>query len=163
MRFVLCLACLLAAGPAFAQSPIPNGQPADTTDTERELHTLLDAWHKAAAMADLEGYFGPMSEDAMYLGTDPAERWTKAEFLEFSTPYFESKRTWDFAPRDRRFYMRDAMPDVVWFDELLDTWMGVCRGSGVLTRSDDGWKLTHYNLTVAVPNEKMQDYLKAVY
>ncbi|MCP4977274.1 MAG: nuclear transport factor 2 family protein [Maribacter sp.] len=29
----------------------------------------------------------------------------------------------------------------------------ICRGSGVLKKVDDSWKLAHYVLSIAMPNE----------
>ena len=49
---------------------------------------------------------------------------------------------------------------MAWFDELLDTWMGVCRSSGVVVLTAEGWKIKHYHLSIAVPNDAVQDYLK---
>ena len=40
-----------------------------------------------------------------------------------------------------------------WFDEDLDTPnMGPARGSGVLTRNTDRWRIQQYNLSVPIPN-----------
>ncbi len=33
--------------------------------------------------------------------------------------------------------------------------MGVCRGSGVVKKIDDTWKIQHYVLSIAVPNENV--------
>ena len=35
--------------------------------------------------------------------------------------------------------------------------MGICRGSGVLQKTKDGWKITHYVLSVTVPNENVEE------
>jgi len=51
---------------------------------------------------------------------------------------------------------------MAWFDELLDTWMGACRGSGVLRKTSDGWKIAHYNLALTVPNEKMNQVIDVI-
>ncbi|MBS9766494.1 MAG: nuclear transport factor 2 family protein [Flavobacteriaceae bacterium] len=50
---------------------------------------------------------------------------------------------------------------MAWFDELLDTWMGICRGSGVLEKTAKGWKIRHYVLSVTVPNEDTQKVVSA--
>ena len=39
-----------------------------------------------------------------------------------------------------------------WFDELLDTQMEICRGSGVLQKVGNQWKVKHYVLSIAIPN-----------
>ncbi len=46
-----------------------------------------------------------------------------------------------------------------WFDETLDTWMGVCRGSGVLINKNGKWLIKQYVLSLTVPNEKMKEVI----
>ena len=43
-----------------------------------------------------------------------------------------------------------------------DTWMGVCMSSGVLVKTKNGWKIKHYQLSIAVPNDLVQDFIKLV-
>jgi hypothetical protein len=125
---------------------------------EAEINAVMDRWHRAAADADAAVFFGSMTEEAVYLGTDPAERWTKSEFIDWSKKHFERGSAWEFQPRERLVYFsRDG--SVAWFDELLDTWMGTCRGSGVLVCEGGDWKIAHYNLAVTVPNELIQDFI----
>ena len=33
--------------------------------------------------------------------------------------------------------------------------MKLCRGSGVLKKTEHGWKIAHYVLSIAVPNENV--------
>ena len=40
--------------------------------------------------------------------------------------------------------------------------MGRCRGSGVLVRSDAGWKIAQYNLSVPVPNSMVVTMAAAI-
>ncbi len=49
---------------------------------------------------------------------------------------------------------------MVWFDELLDTWMGTCRGSGVLEKNNKEWKIKQYVLSVTIPNDSIQKVIK---
>jgi len=120
---------------------------------------LLDNWHKAATEANLEAYFGALSEDAIFLGTDPSERWTKKQFYDFSEPFFKKGKAWDFKASQRNLVFSEDSR-YAWFDELLDTWMGTCRGSGVLKKVGKNWKIVQYNLTITVPNDLTKDYLK---
>ena len=53
---------------------------------------------------------------------------------------------------ERNIYIDDTA-DMAWFDELLDTQMKICRGSGVLKKEDGEWKVAHYVLSIAVPND----------
>lgn len=133
-------------------------------DDVRDINTFLDAWHRAAATADETLFFGSMADDAVYLGTDPSERWTKEQFVAWSKTHFERESAWSFEPRDRTVYL-SADGRIAWFEELLDTWMGVCRGSGVLARVDSEhgapgvWRIKHYNLAVTVPNELIERFI----
>ena len=132
----------------------------DASDVARvEIDTLLNQWHRAAAKADLNGYFGVLADDCIYLGTDETERWTKTEFLQFSKPYFDKGKAWDFKPYSRYIYTSDDV-QTAWFEEKLDTWMGICRGSGTLRRTANGWQIVHYNLTVTVPNDLINGFIK---
>jgi putative IMPACT (imprinted ancient) family translation regulator len=47
--------------------------------------------------------------------------------------------------------MLDATAQVGWFDEILDN-DSLGRGTGVVTRHKNGWKLNHYSLALLIPN-----------
>jgi hypothetical protein len=128
---------------------------------EVAIHQLLDDWHRAAAVADEDVFFGSMTPDAIYLGTDASERWLRDELKEWSKKYFERESAWAFTPKNRQVYL-SADGETAWFEELLDTWMGVCRGSGVLQKTAEGWKIKHYNLAVTVPNEVIEGFIELV-
>lgn len=132
----------------------------EKTSTLQSLHLLVDNWHHAAATADEDTFFGSMTSDGIYIGTDASEYWLRDELKRWSEKYFERDSAWVFHPRDRHLYL-DPAGHIAWFDELLDTWMGDCRGSGVLERQIDGrWLIKHYHLSIAVPNDAVQEYLK---
>lgn len=121
--------------------------------TEKEkVDRVLDSWHAAAANARFQDYFDQMSEEAVFVGTDAGEHWDKAEFMSFSKPYFDRGKAWAFTPLQRHVYF-DKGGTVAWFDELLDTWMQLCRGSGVLIKEGGEWKIAHYVLSLTIPNE----------
>ncbi|HET8855530.1 MAG TPA: nuclear transport factor 2 family protein [Salinimicrobium sp.] len=42
---------------------------------------------------------------------------------------------------------------IAWFDELLDSSMGVIRGSGIAVLENGEWKIQHYVLSYTIPNE----------
>lgn len=128
-------------------------------DVKNNVNQLLDNWHKAAAEANYNAYFGAMSQDAVYIGTDATENWNLTQFQQFSKPYFDKGKAWDFKPYDRHLFFT-ADKKTVWFDELLDTWMGICRGSGVLQLRDGQWKIVHYVLSMTVPNDDIDAVVK---
>ncbi len=39
--------------------------------------------------------------------------------------------------------------------------MGTCRGSGVLEKKENSWKIKHYVLSVAIPNDDVQAVILA--
>lgn len=133
------------------RQPIPN----------LDVDQFLDDWHKAAAEADFKAYFSKMDTDAIYLGTQYNERWTKQEFATFSKPFFDKGRAWDFSAIDRHLYHSEDN-SLIWFEETLKTWMGVCRGSGVIRNYGDSLKIIHYNLAVTISNDLVHDFVELV-
>lgn len=124
----------------------------NAADEKKTVNNLLDKWHEAAAKADHAAYFEMLSSDSHYIGTDATENWDKKAFDAFAKPYFDKGRAWDFKAVERNIYFsKDGK--VAWFDELLDTWMKGCRGSGVLEKEGKTWKIKHYVLSMTVPNE----------
>jgi ketosteroid isomerase-like protein len=130
--------------------------------TPREaIEALATGWHKAAADADSTIFFGSMADNAIYIGTDKGEHWTKAQFLGFASPYFARGKAWDFNATERHIFY-DPNQQVAYWDEMLHTWMGPCRGTAVVKRDGpNGWKIAHYTLSMTIPNEKVQEVIKA--
>ena len=55
----------------------------------------------------------------------------------------------------KRWMSLSADGKVAWFDEdLLSQGLGPVRGSGVLVRVGDTWKIAQYNLSVPIPNDR---------
>ncbi|MDR5591554.1 nuclear transport factor 2 family protein [Christiangramia sp. SM2212] len=123
---------------------------------KRQINKTIGKWHKAAAAANFDDYFNLMTEDAIFIGTDATENWTLPEFKKFSKPYFDAGKAWNFSTLERNLYVHENIR-VAWFDELLDTQMGICRGSGVLMKENGKWKIHHYVLSIAVPNENVDE------
>jgi hypothetical protein len=129
--------------------------------TQDQIHKFLDNWHHAAAVADEETFFGLMTKDARYIGTDASENWERDELKEWSKKFFERESAWDFKRIERHIYVYEDQK-LAWFDETLDTWMGICRGSGVVILTEDGWKLKHYVISMTLPNEKTKEFLEII-
>ena len=122
------------------------------------VEVFLNDWHKAASEANFENYFSKMDSISVFIGTDTSENWTKNKFQDFSKPYFDDGKAWDFKTLERHIYTSKS-GDFIWFDELLDTWMGICRGSGVIKLENDTLKIKHYVLSVTIPNEAIDDVI----
>ena len=125
----------------------------------KAIAMVLDEWHKAAADANFEEYFNKMSADGVFIGTDATENWQNEAFRTFSKPYFDRGKAWAFSAVERNIYLSQDQK-FAWFDELLDTRMGLCRGSGVLQEYKGEWKIAHYVLSIAVPNADVDDLVQ---
>ncbi|HPE55132.1 MAG TPA: nuclear transport factor 2 family protein [Bacteroidales bacterium] len=130
-------------------------------DESAAIDQLLTDWHNAAANVQQDEYFSYFDEDAVYIGTDSTEIWTKAEFYEWSKPHFEKQKTWTFVATHRSVYFSED-GTVAWFDELIDYGKGTLRGSGVLQKKDGVWKIKQYVLSVPVPNEKFKSVMEVI-
>ncbi len=117
-----------------------------------ELDHLLTSWHRAAAVADAKTYFGYLADDAIFMGTDAKEYWTKAEFRKWTEPWFKKKSAWNIYAVKRNIYLSEDKT-YAWFDEVLVAGFGPARGSGLLVKTKDGWKIKHYDLSMTIPNE----------
>jgi ketosteroid isomerase-like protein len=141
--FILLPFCLLAQTPTEA------------------INQFMDNWHKAAATADEDVFFGSMTEDGVYLGTDKTEKWTRDEMAEWADEHFQEESAWAFTSLSRDIYLSED-GNTAWLNEKLDTWMGVCKGTAVLVFKDDGWKIALYDLSVTIDNDKIDDFLKLI-
>lgn len=126
---------------------------------ELQVNTVLDAWHKAAADAQFETYFDLMSPDAIFIGTDASENWNKINFKAYAKPHFDKGKAWSFTAIERHVFF-DKTGKFAWFDELLNTQMKVCRGSGVLVKTGGKWKIQQYVLSMTIPNENANEVIK---
>jgi len=144
---------------AFSTSTFAQKKQTETAEKEA-INTLLNSWHKAASDANFKDYFNALSENSIYIGTDATENWNKKEFEIWAKPYFDKGKAWSFTALQRNIYFS---PDkkIAWFDELLNTQMKICRGSGILEKSNGQWKIKHYVLSMTVPNDNVDEVIKA--
>ena len=134
----------------------------DRTAVRDSIAVVLDDFHAAAAAADFDRYFAHFTADGVFIGTDATEHWTTDEFRVYAKPSFDAGRGWTYVPRVRHIYLA---PDgnTAWFDELLDNaGLGETRGTGVLVRTDGGWKVAQYHLTVPVPNSLVRRVVEMI-
>lgn len=126
-------------------------------DYKHQIANVLDKLHQRAAQADWKGYFELYTDEAIFIGTDAAETWTLQEFKQYARPAFDNGTGWTYKPATRHIYL-GPQQQVAWFDELLnnDT-LGVTRGTGVLVRQGNTWKIAQYHLAIPVPNALADD------
>ncbi len=133
----------------------------DTLESFR-VSAALEDFHDAASKADGPRYFKHFAPDAIYMGTDATERWTVGEFREFVEPYFSKGRGWTYVSRERHAYVAPG-GKTAWFDELLDNdAYGLTRGTGAFVRTDAGWKMTQYHLTIPMPNDLAKTFVEMI-
>ena len=131
----------------------------DIEKERKEINTLLDSWNAAAAKADFNTYFNYMNDDAVFIGTDATENWDKKSYMIWAKPIFDKGKAWNFKSIERHLFF-DKSGKMAWFDELLNTQMKICRGSGVLIKTDNTWKIQQYVLSMTIPNEKTDTVIK---
>lgn len=155
--FALALAPSLFGGVGCAPSTSPPASPVRAPapeGAERAIVALLDGWHDAAARADENAYFSALASDAVFMGTDATERWSKDAFRAYAHPHFAKGKAWAFRAVRRAVRLSSA-GDVAWFDEELETAnLGPARGSGVVVFRDGAYKIAHYNLSIPIPNAR---------
>jgi len=95
----------------------------------------------------------------VFIGTDATEVWSKAQFMAYAKPHFDKRRSWSFTPLKRQVTL-NKNGNIAWFDEVLDTQMKICRGSGVLEKTKEGWKVRQYVLSMAIPNALSKEVVK---
>lgn len=153
---LLFIACLFACNQPDKKT---DNQVVDTSKEQTKITTMLDSFNRAAARADFNAYFDFYTDDAIFTGTDATERWNKKEFMAWAKPIFDKGRAWDFTALERHIYF-DKTGNLAWFDELLNTQMKICRGSGVLIKQGDDWKVQQYILSAMVPNDDLDAVIK---
>jgi len=152
MKKITCLVVLMlifVTGFAAAADQTPG-----RADDKAAINLLMDGFHAAAAAADRDRYLGYFTENGVFMGTDDWERWPlNPDFRNYVAERFKNGVGWTYRPVERHIAFA---PDgkVAWFDEITrsEKW-GLFRGTGVLLKQKDGWKIAHYAMSVLVPNE----------
>lgn len=154
-RWAPLLLLFLIAGGATA-----NASPSAVHD----VADVLDRLHAAAAQSATEAYFGLFAPDAVFVGTDVAERWDLAQFRRYAEPLFAKGRGWVYTVRERHISVgRVPCGCVAWFDEVLDNAKyGTSRGTGMLLRTADGWRIEQYALTFPLPNDLAEELTRRI-
>ncbi|WP_019026489.1 nuclear transport factor 2 family protein [Colwellia piezophila] len=129
---------------------------------QQSIEQALNSFHQAAADAQAKPYFDLLSDDAIFLGTAASERWSKEQFKAFVEPYFSKGTGWLYTPTERNINLIQP-GQVAFFDELLfSESYGTCRGSGVLIKTAQGWKISQYNLSIPMPNGLAKALVKQI-
>lgn len=134
---------------------------ASDSETEIEIGQVIDDFHDAAAHGDRDRYLGHLTDDAVFMGTDEWERWPKhPDFVNYVGSRFQDGSGWNYRSVDRKIRVADS-GDIAWFDEVVfSETNGRFRGTGVVVRESDGWKIAHYAMSFLVLNENWEDVIE---
>lgn len=144
--------------------PVKNLKTIDAVDDARTraISAVLNDFHDAASKADENRYFNHFTPDAVFIGTDAKERWTYSQFRAYAKPHFDAGTGWSYTATSRNIFL-SPNADVAWFDEMLENKKyGTCRGTGVLIKVDQIWRISQYHLVIPVPNELVADLMKLI-
>ena len=129
-------------------------------DDVQAVKTVLTNFHRAAANADLEGYFKHLVDDAVVLGTAADERWTMSVYRTRVKSIFARGGDWRSTPVEQNVFLA-ADGRHAWFDErLVRAGVGELRGTGVLHLENGGWKIVLFNRTLVIPNEVVAQFMR---
>ena len=148
---------LFACNENNTQQTVPTASA--VADSKKQIAAMLDSFNVAAANADYTRYFNFYTEDATFNGTDATENWDKAAYMIWAKPFFDKKTTWNFTAIKRNIYF-GTHADIAWFEELLNTQMKICRGSGVVVKVGNDWKVQQYVLSTTIPNSQLDTVIK---
>lgn len=128
---------------------------------EQAIGKLLDDFHAAAAAADKDRYLGYLSDDAVFMGTDEWERWPKhPDFTRYVEGRFGGGTGWTYESVERHITVAGS-GDVAWFDEVVYSESnGRFRGTGVVIKNGDDWKIAHYAMSFLIFNENWQEVIE---
>jgi hypothetical protein len=87
-----------ASSSLFQQAVAPSSQnsnanyglppPSPSSIAATVIGTILDDFHNAASCGNYNRYFIHFTSDAIFLGSDPHERWNISQFKEYAFPRF---------------------------------------------------------------------------
>ena len=151
--FLLLSLIIVALGTAQTKGFYENVQ-------KKHVNKVLDDLNEFAAKADFKNYFSLYAEESTFIGTDATEIWNKKEFMDYAKPHFDKGKAWNFKSLQRNItFSKDGK--FAWFDELLETQMKLCRGSGVLEKIGNQWKIRQYVLSMTIPNDVSGEVIKS--
>lgn len=159
MRRLICLLLLLFV-PNFVRAE--GLKKSEVRQAVEAAGKVVDDWHLAASEYDEERYFAHMAAEAEFVGLEDAQRWNKQALRDWTRPAFKDKQMWTFRSAERHMSLSPT-GDVAWFDELLDTpGMGTARGTGVLVKQGDDWKISLYVLSLPIPSRAFAEVLEVI-
>jgi len=133
-------------------------RPNDSETTEQAIGKVLNAYYTAEAKGNRNAFLAIMTTDAVFLGTDPGERWIMSGpngFQAYVNKHMKPGHGWIYKlqPGSRHIEVGDQL-DTAWFDEvLISPKYGRMRSTGMIVLTDNVWRIKRYSLSFLVPNK----------
>lgn len=141
----------VAPPPSTMNSCHAQADNADEADAKEAIVELLNRYRRAAANSDAKEFFGCFDEHSITFWTDEAERFTLPELKTALAPYFEKGVAWKRTVRDRHVYLGPNQ-QIGWFEEKTEREGVPMRTTGVVQKTEEGWKIVQSNTAFAIPN-----------
>jgi ketosteroid isomerase-like protein len=156
MRPLFFTLALLGAATWMPLHAQPSG-PVQAATEEAAIAAVLDDFHDAADKGDKARYLGHFTRDGVFMGTDDWERWPLPAFSAYVDERFKDGKGWSYRAVERHVRLAPG-GGTAWFDEITESpkW-GRFRGTGVLLKQGDRWKIAHYAMSFLVPNEVWEE------
>ena len=155
---------LRAHDEATGRQPVEVAPPleASADDPASSALRFLRDVHVAKGEGDGSRYYRMFAPEAVALGTARSERFSLAGLQAILAPYYAQGRRPISIPIEQRVYLSPDQ-NLAWFEELIERQqLGLMRGTGVMRRAGDTWKLVHYNLMFVVPRELAGDLARRI-
>lgn len=130
-------------------------------DAKKAIVELLSRYRSALANSDAEEFFGCFAENSITFWTDEAERFTLPQLKAVLKPYFDQGETLKRKVRDRNVYLGPNQ-QIGWFEEKTKRDGVPMRTTGVVQKTEKGWKIVQSNTAFALPNEIYPQIVKLV-
>ncbi|MHC5065104.1 MAG: nuclear transport factor 2 family protein [Planctomycetota bacterium] len=122
-------------------------------DAMSQVMAILTRFHQAGVDAKLEDFLGYLHPQAIFFGTDPKERFSVEGLEAFLAPHFAEGQGWSSMPVEQNVYLAEGR-QLAWFDQRLRSdRFGEMRGSGVLIKDGEDWKIVQYAISLPIPND----------
>lgn len=131
-------------------------------ESEKLIVELLTKFRLAAATADADQYFDCLHPNGIFFGTDPKERFTFESLKTFLQPYFAQGSGWEHEVKQRRIFV-GPNNQIAWFEEHSHRErVGAMRTTGVVKRTEEGWKIIQSHVSILIPNETANEVVAVI-
>ncbi len=155
--FVFLVAAIVLICMSQSSVTKTSAQSDDVAQAKASIDQMLTRFRNAAENADAKEYFGCLDKDGIFLGTDEKERFTLETLKATFEPYFVKGIGWKRDIKQRYIFVGPSN-QIGWFEEHAQREnLGAMRTTGVVRKTDDGWKIVQYNVSFPVPNEVVSD------